>query len=194
MNKPRAPTQYSIRADDSLGNLGSRESVVVAEADARTRLAQEEAAIENKIVDCILDGQWQSLRPNSGISVEVRNSHVCVDYHEESGYRVWEWHGHCMMYEEGEGYCPEYIYGNYFEPLIDQDEYEDYDFGSLALNSTFSRGTPLGLGLGGLMTGLERRGTFTSPYREGNSLVSESTQEIFLLPVHLLLQKRGDSF
>ncbi|KAL2631101.1 hypothetical protein R1flu_015787 [Riccia fluitans] len=164
MNKPRVPTQYSICADDNLENLGSRETVVAAEADARTRLAQEEAAIENKIVDCILDGQWQSLRPNSGISVEVRSSHVCVDYHEESGYRVWEWHGHCMMYEEGEGYCPEYIYGNYFEPLIEQDEFEDYDFGSLALNSTFSRGTPLGLGLGGLVSGLERRSTVRSQY------------------------------
>ncbi|BBN07084.1 hypothetical protein MPTK1_4g00860 [Marchantia polymorpha subsp. ruderalis] len=175
MNKPRVSTQYSIRVDDNLGNrgnLGTREAAVAAETDARSRLAQEEAAIENKIVDWILDGEWQSLRPNSGISVEVRGSHVCVDYHEESGYRVWEWHGHCMMYEEGEGYCPEYIYGNYFEPLIEEEEYEEYDYGPLALNSTaMNRGTPLGLGLGGLISGIERRGSvrnqYTGDFRRG---------------------------
>jgi hypothetical protein len=42
-----------------------------------------------------------------------------VSYQEEpgSGYRTWEWHGHVMVYEDGEGYVPEYVYGNYFEPL-----------------------------------------------------------------------------
>ncbi|KAK6140317.1 hypothetical protein DH2020_025954 [Rehmannia glutinosa] len=38
---------------------------------------------------------------------------------EETGsdYRVWEWHGHIMLFDEENGYTPEYIYGNYFERL-----------------------------------------------------------------------------
>jgi hypothetical protein len=119
----------------------------------RSKLAQEEAAIESKIVEFILDGQWQSLNPNSGASVEIRGSHLCVDYHEEVGYRVWEWHGHCMIYEDGEGYTPEYIYGNYFEPLVHEEEVSrPVGLGLLANNR---RVMP---GLGGILSATGRQG------------------------------------
>lgn len=118
----------------------------------RSKLAQEEAAIESKIVEYILDGQWESLNPNSGVSVEVKGSHLCVDYHEEVGYRVWEWHGHCMIYEDGEGYTPEYIYGNYFEPLVHEDEVSRPV--GLGLMANTRRVMP---GLGGILSPIGRR-------------------------------------
>ncbi|CAA6654911.1 unnamed protein product [Spirodela intermedia] len=48
-----------------------------------------------------------------------RSHNICVGYHQESGseYRVWEWHGHIMLFDEENGYVPEYIYGNYFERI-----------------------------------------------------------------------------
>jgi hypothetical protein len=119
----------------------------------RSRLAQEEAAIGSKIIRYIVDGQWESLRPNSGASVEIRGSHLCVDYREEVGYRVWEWHGHCMIYEDGEGYTPEYIYGNYFEPLLQEEELgRPVGLGLLANNR---RVMP---GLGGILGPIGRNG------------------------------------
>ncbi|KAG0567257.1 hypothetical protein M758_7G156200 [Ceratodon purpureus] len=86
----------------------------------RSKLVEEETTLEDMIVDLILDGQWELLQPNSGKSVVLGDGKsVSVSYHEEpgSGYRTWEWHGHVMVYEDGEGYVPEYVYGNYFEPL-----------------------------------------------------------------------------
>ncbi|CAM6091972.1 unnamed protein product [Calypogeia fissa] len=119
----------------------------------RSKLAQEEAAIESKIVEHILDGQWEPLHPNSGTSVDIRGSHLCVDYHDEVGYRVWEWHGHCMTYEDGEGYTPEYIYGNYFEPLAQEEEVRRPV--GLGLAANHRRVMP---GLGGLLTPIGRQG------------------------------------
>lgn len=86
----------------------------------RSKLVEEETTLEDMIVDLILDGQWEVLQPNSGKSVVLGDGKsVSVSYQEEpgSGYRTWEWHGHVMVYEDGEGYVPEYVYGNYFEPL-----------------------------------------------------------------------------
>jgi hypothetical protein len=86
----------------------------------RSKLVEEETTLEDKIVNLILDGQWEVLQPNSGKSVVLGDGKsVSVSYQEEpgSGYRTWEWHGHVMVYEDGEGYVPEYVYGNYFEPL-----------------------------------------------------------------------------
>lgn len=60
------------------------------------------------------------LKPNSGQAVAIGEHHICVGFHEEMGsdYRVWEWHGHIMLFDEENGYTPEYIYGNYFERLM----------------------------------------------------------------------------
>ncbi|XP_025704115.1 uncharacterized protein [Arachis hypogaea] len=88
--------------------------------DARSQLAKEESKLEREIIKVILSGTTDSLKPNSGQAVTVRDHHICVGFHEEKGsdYRVWEWHGHIMMFDEEHGYSPEYIYGNYFERLV----------------------------------------------------------------------------
>lgn len=83
----------------------------------KTLLAKEESRLEKEIVRLILAGNSDRLRPNSGQAVAVGDHHVCVGFHEEKGsdYRVWEWHGHIMLFDDDNGYTPEYIYGNYFE-------------------------------------------------------------------------------
>jgi len=70
----------------------------------RTKLAEEEAALEDMIVDLIVDEQWEILLPNSGRSVVLGDrKSVSVFYNEDSGsaYRTWEWHGHVMVYDMG---------------------------------------------------------------------------------------------
>lgn len=80
-------------------------------------LAKEESKLEKALIRLILAGDTDSLKPNSGQAVTVGDHHICVGFHEEKGsdYRVWEWHGHIMLFDEENGYTPEYIYGNYFE-------------------------------------------------------------------------------
>ncbi|OWM64605.1 hypothetical protein CDL15_Pgr020572 [Punica granatum] len=87
--------------------------------DSKTQLAREESKLEKEIIKVILAGNTDSLKPNSGQAVTIGEHHICVGFHEETGseYRVWEWHGHIMLFDEEEGYMPEYIYGNYFERL-----------------------------------------------------------------------------
>ncbi|KAM5560045.1 hypothetical protein ABKV19_021282 [Rosa sericea] len=86
----------------------------------KTQLAKEESKLEREIIRVILTGNTDSLKPNSGQAVTIGEHHICVGFHEETGsdYRVWEWHGHIMLFDEENGYTPEYIYGNYFERLI----------------------------------------------------------------------------
>ena len=114
--------------------------------DIRSKLIQEETALEDMIVDLILEGRWEVLQPNSGKSVILGDGRsVSIGYQEEPGcsYRTWEWHGHVMVYEDGEGYVPEYVYGNYFEPLEDDDESE-----LINMNPT--------IGLGGIISRASR--------------------------------------
>ncbi|XP_065872267.1 uncharacterized protein [Euphorbia lathyris] len=87
--------------------------------DNRTQLSKEESKLEKEIIRLILSGKADSLKPNSGQAVTIGEHHICVGFHEEKGsdYRVWEWHGHIMLFDEENGYTPEYIYGNYFERL-----------------------------------------------------------------------------
>ncbi|KAM2045350.1 hypothetical protein ACFX1T_009556 [Malus domestica] len=86
----------------------------------KTQLAKEESRLEKEIIRVVLSGKTDSLKPNSGQAVTIGEHHICVGFHEESGsdYRVWEWHGHIMLFDEENGYTPEYIYGNYFERRI----------------------------------------------------------------------------
>lgn len=86
-------------------------------SSSKTQLAKEESKLEKDIIRVILSGNTQSLNPNSGQAVTIGEHHICVGFHEETGsdYRVWEWHGHIMLFDEENGYTPEYIYGNYFE-------------------------------------------------------------------------------
>lgn len=86
----------------------------------KTQLAKEESKLEKEIIRVILSGKTDSLKPNSGQAVTIGEHHICIGFHEEKGsdYRVWEWHGHIMLFDEENGYTPEYIYGNYFERLL----------------------------------------------------------------------------
>ncbi|XP_044983716.1 uncharacterized protein LOC123450623 [Hordeum vulgare subsp. vulgare] len=90
-----------------------------AEARRRRMLSREETKLEKEIVRMVLAGDGDALKPNSGQSVAVGDHHVCVGFHDEAGgeYRVWEWHGHVMLFDDEDGYSAEYIYGNHFEPL-----------------------------------------------------------------------------
>ncbi|CAH8311031.1 unnamed protein product [Eruca vesicaria subsp. sativa] len=87
--------------------------------DSHNNLEREEAKLEKELIRVIVSGRIDSLKPNSGQAVTVNEHHICVGFHEdeESDYRVWEWHGHIMLFDEENGYTPEYIYGNYFERL-----------------------------------------------------------------------------
>ncbi|VFQ62563.1 unnamed protein product [Cuscuta campestris] len=87
------------------------------ESPQKSDLAKEESRLEKEIIRTIHSGNLDSLKPNSGQAVSIGEHHICVGFHEESqsDYRVWEWHGHIMLFDEENGYTPEYIYGNYFE-------------------------------------------------------------------------------
>ncbi|CAN1805747.1 hypothetical protein LINPERHAP1_LOCUS24384 [Linum perenne] len=87
---------------------------------SKSQLRKEEARLEKEIIRVILSGNTDSLKPNSGQAVTIGEHHICVGFHEEkdSDYRVWEWHGHIMLFDDENGYNPEYIYGNYFERLL----------------------------------------------------------------------------
>ncbi|KAF9593457.1 hypothetical protein IFM89_023274 [Coptis chinensis] len=90
------------------------------EEDERTLLSKEESKLEKDIIRVILSGKIDTLKPNSGQAVTIGEHHICVGFHHEtdSDYRVWEWHGHIMLFDEENGYTPEYIYGNYFERVV----------------------------------------------------------------------------
>lgn len=102
-----------------------------SEDNSKTQLAKEESKLEKEIIRIILLGKTDPLKPNSGQAVTINEHHICITFHEEkeSDYRVWEWHGHIMLFDEENGYTPEYIYGNYFErlqgkPRVARDEKE----------------------------------------------------------------------
>lgn len=87
--------------------------------DNKTQLAKEESKLEKELIRTILSGKIESLKPNSGQAVTINEHHICVGFHQDTGsdYRVWEWHGHIMLFDDENGYTPEYIYGNYFERI-----------------------------------------------------------------------------
>ncbi|KAI4349273.1 hypothetical protein L6164_009882 [Bauhinia variegata] len=101
---------------DAANNLSDDDS----NDENKSQLAKEESKLEKEIIRVILSGNTDSLKPNSGQAVTIGEHHICVAFHEEKGsdYRVWEWHGHIMLFDEENGYTPEYIYGNYFERLL----------------------------------------------------------------------------
>lgn len=86
----------------------------------KTHLAKEESKIEKDIVKIILSKKTESLKPNSGQAVTIGENYVCVGFREEpdTKYRVWEWHGHIMLFDGENGLTLEYIYGNYFERVV----------------------------------------------------------------------------
>lgn len=102
---------FSDDEDDDDNNNDSSSS------SSKSQLAKEESRVEKEIIRTILTGKTDSLKPNSGQAVAIGEHHICIGFHEDTGsdYRVWEWHGHIMLFDEENGYTPEYIYGNYFE-------------------------------------------------------------------------------
>eukprot|EP00262_Sarcandra_glabra_P022092 TRINITY_DN961_c0_g4_i2.p1 TRINITY_DN961_c0_g4~~TRINITY_DN961_c0_g4_i2.p1 ORF type:complete len:210 (-),score=39.73 TRINITY_DN961_c0_g4_i2:200-829(-) len=118
------------------------------EAGGKTLLAREESKLEKEIIRIILTGNTDSLKPNSGQAVTISGEHhVCVGYHVEAGsdYRVWEWHGHIMLFDEENGYNPEYIYGNYFERVQikgddEKGEAREKEVGNLGLRELIGEG------------------------------------------------------
>ncbi|KAL8227109.1 hypothetical protein R6Q57_016941 [Mikania cordata] len=108
---------------DTINNISDAEDDQDDDENSRSnksQLAKEESKLEKEVIKMILGGNpEETLKPNSGQAVTIGEHHICVGYHMEPGseYRVWEWHGHIMLFDDENGYNPEYIYGNYFERL-----------------------------------------------------------------------------
>ncbi|KAL4591920.1 hypothetical protein LXL04_004895 [Taraxacum kok-saghyz] len=108
---------------DSMNNISDTEDDQDDDDEnnsSKTQLAKEESKLEKEVIKIILSGNGEeTLKPNSGQAVTIGEHHICVGYHLETGseYRVWEWHGHIMLFDDENGYNPEYIYGNYFERM-----------------------------------------------------------------------------
>lgn len=134
----------SLNPLSSLSGLGL--DPPLADVRGRTKIAREEAALEAKVVQIIASGDWESLKPNSGKAIAIGEHHICVAHHEDadSGYRIWEWHGHLLMFDEDEGYTPEYIYGNHFQPMQKKEEPDETN----VVN---------GVGLGGIIGGDDKK-------------------------------------
>ncbi|GFP98348.1 hypothetical protein PHJA_001978700 [Phtheirospermum japonicum] len=113
-----AKSLEDLLLSDMLLNLSESDSDSESDSSSsKSLLAKEESKLEKEIVRTILGGEIEKLKPNSGQAITIGEHHICVGFQEESGsdYRVWEWHGHIMLFDEENGYTPEYIYGNYFE-------------------------------------------------------------------------------
>jgi hypothetical protein len=93
---PDSDADSDAEPDFSLDSDGSRRA-----------LAKEETKLEKEIVRLVQSGDAdQLLKPNSGQSVSIGDHNICVGFHvdKEAEYRVWEWHGHIMLYDETDGY------------------------------------------------------------------------------------------
>ena len=119
--RPQTNPLFSQSLEDLLFNTANNNLSDDDENDeSKSQLAKEESKLEKEIICVILSGKTDSLKPNSGQAVTIGEHHICVGFHEEKGsdYRVWEWHGHIMLFDDENGYTPKYIYGNYFERLL----------------------------------------------------------------------------
>ncbi|XP_074585171.1 uncharacterized protein LOC141840961 [Curcuma longa] len=89
----------------------------------RRLLAKEEDKLEREILRIIETGNgFEALKVNSGQSVAIGDHNICVGVHEEpdSEYRLWQWHGHIMLFDEEDSYSLEYIHGFHHELLPPQ--------------------------------------------------------------------------
>eukprot|EP00250_Pteridium_aquilinum_P008070 c17645_g1_i1 orf=74-667(+) len=114
----RAPFLNGLNPLSTLSGL-NLELPIPTDVRGKGKIAREEAALESHIVQKIASGELESLKPNSGKAISIGEHQICVAFHDdtESGYRIWEWHGHLLMFDDDEGYSPEYIYGNHFQSL-----------------------------------------------------------------------------
>ena len=83
-------------------------------------MLKEERTIEREIIKAIITRKLDPLKPYSRQSVPIGEHYVCISYHKDSNSscRVWEWHGHVVFYNDGNGYMQECMYGNYFERMM----------------------------------------------------------------------------
>ncbi|RWR75680.1 FK506-binding protein 5-like protein [Cinnamomum micranthum f. kanehirae] len=87
-------------------------------------VADQEARVERAVIHAIVTGDTAWLRPNSGRPVMIGGHNINVQCHGDRGddYRVWEWHGHVMTYDEENGYSLDYIFGHFYERIPERQE------------------------------------------------------------------------
>ncbi|XP_078429344.1 uncharacterized protein LOC144701400 [Wolffia australiana] len=127
-NSLLSPTLDDFLFQDDAFSAEDSDQPLFENDQGKTPLAIEEAKLEKEIIKIVRSGSAaETLKPNSGQSVTVGAHSICVGFHQEtsSEYRVWEWHGHVMLFDEENGYVPEYIYGNYFERIVAAEEEEE---------------------------------------------------------------------
>ncbi|XP_019161482.1 PREDICTED: uncharacterized protein LOC109158116 isoform X2 [Ipomoea nil] len=81
--------------------------------------AREASRLKKEIIRIILSGKTDSLRPNSGWAATIGEHKICVWFcdRSEPGFRVWDWHGSIMLFDDVDGYTSEHILGKYYERL-----------------------------------------------------------------------------
>lgn len=88
----------------------------------KINIEKEVAKVEEEIAHTIVSGNIESLQANSGEVVMVAGHELCIEVHESGqDERVWEWHGHIVLYEEEEEFRPAYFCGSYKERLGPQE-------------------------------------------------------------------------
>ncbi|KAL7195365.1 hypothetical protein ACSBR1_035565 [Camellia fascicularis] len=126
---PPPPSILNQTLEELLFDTATNLSDADEDDTTKTQLSKEESKLEKELIRTILTGKIETLKPNSGQAVTIGEHHICVGFHQETGsdYRVWEWHGHVMLFDDENGYTPEYIYGNYFERIQARSVVATYD-------------------------------------------------------------------
>ncbi|KAI5073965.1 hypothetical protein GOP47_0011978 [Adiantum capillus-veneris] len=142
MEQYRFLRHFDSRVHDGLNGLNPLSTLsglglqlpIPIDARGKGKIAREEAALETKLVEKIHSGDWESLKPNSGKTISLGEHQISVGFRDDtdSGYRIWEWHGHILIFDDEGGYSPEYIYGSHFQSLDkelhNEDDDDDNDF------------------------------------------------------------------
>ncbi|KAH7423868.1 hypothetical protein KP509_12G078400 [Ceratopteris richardii] len=153
----RTPFLGGLNGLDTLNTLSGLNIDLPTPVDVRGkgRIAREEAALQSLIVQKIIDGDWEYLKPNTGKAVNVGDHHICVAYNEdkESRCRVWEWHGHLLLLDDEGGFSPEYTYGNFFQPLEIQKNESYNEVNQTECDTKQTSKVAASIGLGGIIDG-----------------------------------------
>ncbi|XP_058742275.1 uncharacterized protein LOC131614733 [Vicia villosa] len=91
--------------------------------DRLQAIYREESKLKDEIVYRILNGETDTMKPNSDETTQIHESHISLKFYtgEEREYLVLEWNGHIMRYTYEHGFVPEYVYGNYFQRIVDEE-------------------------------------------------------------------------
>ncbi|XXG78974.1 hypothetical protein AAC387_Pa09g0140 [Persea americana] len=114
-------TNFSQPGNDLISSILSPSISLSSSINERSRMinvVKEEAKVKKEIARIIAFGNSDSLQANSSQAVMVVGHNVYIGV-EETRYdeRVWEWHGHIVLYEDELEFMPEYIYGSHNERL-----------------------------------------------------------------------------